>query len=58
MGLLRLLSAALLVVATVSSFSIDKKDDDGELWAVLVAGSSTWYNYRHQVSCKYLSYYV
>ena len=25
-------------------------DDGGEHWAVLVAGSSMWWNYRHQVS--------
>jgi Peptidase C13 family len=27
------------------------EDDDVKLWAVLVAGSNGYYNYRHQVSC-------
>lgn len=27
-------------------------DDQGELWAVLVAGSATWMNYRHQVGLR------
>lgn len=30
-------------------------DDEGELWAVLVAGSNMWYNYRHQVGLVVLS---
>ena len=25
------------------------KDFDGDIWVVLVAGSNTWDNYRHQV---------
>ncbi len=24
--------------------------DSGKHWALIVAGSNTWYNYRHQVS--------
>lgn len=27
-------------------------DGQGELWAVLVAGSATWMNYRHQVGLR------
>ena len=24
---------------------------EGKHWALVVAGSNTWYNYRHQVRC-------
>ncbi|KAK4302822.1 hypothetical protein Pmani_025109 [Petrolisthes manimaculis] len=24
--------------------------DEGQLWAILVAGSTGWFNYRHQVT--------
>ncbi|GBN11912.1 Legumain [Araneus ventricosus] len=49
-------AAILLVVAfaaTTSAFSripkyLENPDADGKLWAVLVAGSDTWDNYRHQ----------
>ena len=52
MSFFKILLALFLVVATVNSFSFKKSDDDdGELWALLVAGSSSWFNYRHQVSC-------
>ena len=47
---LKILSGALLLIASVNSVSFKKDDDDGELWAVLVAGSNNWSNYRHQVS--------
>lgn len=29
-----------------------KDDSDGVHWAVIVAGSNGWYNYRHQVKIK------
>ncbi len=28
----------------------DEQDSKGVNWVVLVAGSSEWYNYRHQVT--------
>lgn len=41
---------ALLAAAAVVALSgAQDTDDGGELWAVLVAGSNTWFNYRHQV---------
>ncbi|XP_037786228.1 legumain-like [Penaeus monodon] len=41
---------ALLAAAAVVALSGAQGDSDGEgeLWAVLVAGSNTWFNYRHQ----------
>lgn len=30
--------------------SKSRDHDHGDLWAVLVAGSNSWMNYRHQVS--------
>lgn len=39
-------SALLLAVGGDVAWARPK----GELWAVLVAGSSSWMNYRHQVS--------
>ncbi|GBN35079.1 Legumain [Araneus ventricosus] len=49
-------SAILLVVAfatTTSAFNripkyLENPAVDGKLWAVLVAGSDSWFNYRHQ----------
>jgi len=39
----------LLALACVSTHGrVLDLDGDGELWAVLVAGSNMWYNYRHQ----------
>ncbi|GFT62299.1 legumain [Nephila pilipes] len=49
-------STSLLLLAfatTVSAFDdlaslLDKPPEEGKIWAVLAAGSSTWLNYRHQ----------
>lgn len=45
---------ALFVVLTegrnvIERFVEDYEDSIGTKWAVLVAGSKEWYNYRHQV---------
>ena len=44
---------ALLATASLA-FTIESESEEekptGNLWAVLVAGSASWFNYRHQVS--------
>ena len=32
---------------------LEGERDAGSIWALLVAGSSTWMNYRHQVGSVY-----
>ncbi|XP_045622223.1 legumain [Procambarus clarkii] len=47
----RVTAALVVLVGVIVSFSqarVAAPEPDGELWAVLVAGSSTWMNYRHQ----------
>ncbi|XP_071515003.1 legumain-like [Panulirus ornatus] len=38
----------VLVLVNMSQGLARPQAGDGELWAVLVAGSNTWFNYRHQ----------
>lgn len=48
----------LLAVLTVCSLVLGVKRNEGEQhWAVLVAGSNSWYNYRHQVRMAVRSIY-
>ncbi|CAD5231075.1 unnamed protein product [Bursaphelenchus okinawaensis] len=44
------LLASLFLAATgrYAFNTVDSDDNDGEIWAVLVAGSNSWWNYRHQ----------
>ncbi|KAK6042768.1 peptidase C13 family protein [Cooperia oncophora] len=44
----KLLRITSLTVLLVSAFSRDFIQPNGNLYAVLVAGSNGWYNYRHQ----------
>jgi glycosylphosphatidylinositol transamidase (GPIT) subunit GPI8 len=39
----------VVVVASLAAPADSNADDKGEIWAVLVAGSNTYDNYRHQV---------
>ena len=39
-----------LVFGFPQEFRLPKLKDDGVHWALLVAGSSGWMNYRHQVT--------
>ena len=46
-----LTAAAAVLFTAVSALNMEDvppKPEDGELWAVLVAGSNGWSNYRHQ----------
>uniref|UniRef100_A0A7I4YU17 legumain n=1 Tax=Haemonchus contortus TaxID=6289 RepID=A0A7I4YU17_HAECO len=43
-----LLTTFLFTTAVISAIPFDRKSPKGELYAVLVAGSYGWYNYRHQ----------
>merc|ERR1719265_1428053 len=55
---MRFLFAVVFIVVVVNATQSDIDDwlktakdateSKGEIWALLVAGSSTWYNYRHQ----------
>ena len=36
--------------ATSLQEMLKSKEDAGSIWALLVAGSNSWMNYRHQVS--------
>lgn len=36
------------LAALATSMPIDDPEDSGKHWVVLVAGSNSWYNYRHQ----------
>lgn len=47
--LVELLFLGLSLVAA----SAEKDDAEGKHWALVVAGSSGWYNYRHQVTLSY-----
>lgn len=38
-----------LVLGIPHNFELPKLKDDGVHWALLVAGSNGWMNYRHQV---------
>lgn len=40
-----------------SILQLPEVEGDGKLFAVLVAGSDGWYNYRHQVSILENNYY-
>ncbi|CAD5234022.1 unnamed protein product [Bursaphelenchus xylophilus] len=43
-----LIAGILLVVQSRQIPPFRNDDNDGEIWAVLVAGSNSWWNYRHQ----------
>ena len=43
------LSLALLAATGASVLKYDQSSNDGVHWALIVAGSNGWYNYRHQV---------
>ncbi|GMS82165.1 hypothetical protein PENTCL1PPCAC_4340, partial [Pristionchus entomophagus] len=47
-GLLATVAAGSVYSRYESSESSEGDAPDGELWALLVAGSNGWYNYRHQ----------
>lgn len=54
----RVIVALVLAAACVlggASVVPQKEKAQGDLWAVLVAGSYTWMNYRHQVSLWLIS---
>ncbi|XP_007902047.1 legumain isoform X1 [Callorhinchus milii] len=42
------LSVLVHLLAKASSYPLDEPEDGGKHWVVIVAGSSGWYNYRHQ----------
>lgn len=46
---LEMLKVAALMLAMGGDVAAARQQK-GDLWAVLVAGSSSWMNYRHQVS--------
>lgn len=49
----RLVCVVVAVVAVCGEAAVvgarQEEQNEGELWAVLVAGSTGWFNYRHQV---------
>lgn len=59
MGLLNIFTIAVASVIINQCLGSNLRDllqveADGKLFAVLVAGSDGWYNYRHQVSFCFL----
>lgn len=48
--------SCLLNNKSCSLIETEKEQDDGTTWAVLVAGSNEYYNYRHQVN-TYIDHY-
>ncbi|GMR60098.1 hypothetical protein PMAYCL1PPCAC_30293 [Pristionchus mayeri] len=56
-GLLAMAAAGSVYGRYRSSSSEGGDEPDGELWALLVAGSNGWYNYRHQADVAH-SYHV
>nr|CDJ97610.1 Peptidase C13 domain containing protein [Haemonchus contortus] len=52
-----LATISLLTSVTVSVVSFDRNPPKGELYALLVAGSNGWYNYRHQADAAH-AYHV
>ncbi|XGW30771.1 hypothetical protein V3C99_009605 [Haemonchus contortus] len=52
-----LATISLLTSVTVSVLSFDRNPPKGELYALLVAGSKGWYNYRHQADVAH-AYHV
>ena len=52
MKVLALISVLILTANALpfgDELRAQSKDFNGKIWAVLVAGSNTWGNYRHQV---------
>ena len=39
----------VLILLMVSCASWGQHEEEGKHWALLIAGSRSWYNYRHQV---------
>ena len=56
------LAAVLLLCASAGTLALPQRlngKDGGNIYALLVAGSNTWMNYRHQVFvCVHISDYV
>ena len=56
------LAAVLLLCASAGTLALPRRlngKDGGNIYALLVAGSNTWMNYRHQVFvCVHISDYV
>lgn len=48
--MMRMVVAVLAAAAVLGAAMVVPEAEKGEVWAVLVAGSNTWMNYRHQVS--------
>ena len=48
-----LIVSCFLLALTVQGYHpaenlLEQSDDEGQIWAVIIAGSNHWYNYRHQ----------